>query len=312
MTASFRPYRSEEDYWLIRQFLREVSLLNDRHDFSWSLLRWDYWRWHVNENIFQMPLEQAVMIWEEQGRIVAVLNADNPGETFIQFHPLYRTDVLMAEVLKKAEEGMFKINESGQKELIVWVNAWDTDLKSQMTERGYVLSRYSMEHMRRRPLLDVLPVHTAPVGYTVRALGGEDELPARSWLSWKAFHPNEADEKYEGWEWYRNIQRVPLYRRDLDLVAVSAEGELAAFCTVWFDDVTRTAVFEPVGTHPSHQQRGLGKAVMSEGMRRAQRLGATLAAVSSYGTAAHALYHSMGFVEYDLLEPWVRMWSAET
>jgi GNAT superfamily N-acetyltransferase len=113
-------------------------------------------------------------------------------------------------------------------------------------------------------------------GYTVRALGDQDELPARSWLSWKAFHPNEPDEKYEGWEWYKNVQRIPLYRRDLDIVAVASGGELAAFCTVWFDDVTRTAVFEPVGTHPDHQKRGLGKAVMSEGLRRAQRLGATL------------------------------------
>lgn len=25
--------------WRIRQFLRQVSLLNKRHDFSWSLLR---------------------------------------------------------------------------------------------------------------------------------------------------------------------------------------------------------------------------------------------------------------------------------
>ena len=116
-----------------------------------------------------------------------------------------------------------------------------------------------------------------------------DELPARSWLSWKVFHPDEPDEKYQGWEWYKNVQRVPLYRRDLDIVAVAEDGELAAFCTVWFDDVTRTAVFEPIGTHPNHQKRGLGKAVMSEGLRRAQRLGATLATVSSYSTA-HTRY----------------------
>jgi mycothiol synthase len=89
---------------------------------------------------------------------------------------------------------------------------------------------------------------------------------------------------------------------------VAPTGELAAFCTVWFDDVTRTAVFEPVGTHPDHQKRGLGKAVMAEGLRRAERMGATLATVSSYGKAAHALYESMGFTEFDLLEPWIKEW----
>ncbi len=107
----------------------------------------------------------------------------------------------------------------------------------------------------------------------------------------------------------QNVRRVPLYRRELDLVAVASDGEFAAFCTVWFDSVTRTAVFEPVGTHPNHQKRGLGKAVMSEGLRRAQKLEATLATVSSYSPAAHALYESVGFTEVDLLEPWVKEWS---
>jgi GNAT superfamily N-acetyltransferase len=79
-------------------------------------------------------------------------------------------------------------------------------------------------------------------------------------------------------------------------------------CTVWFDDVTRTAVFEPVGAHPDHHRRGLGKALMSEGLRRAGILGATLAKVSSYAKPAHALYESMGFTAYDLLEPWHKVW----
>ena len=43
-------------------------------------------------------------------------------------------------------------------------------------------------------------------------------------------------------------------------------------------------------------------------LRRAQKLGATLATVSSYSTGAHALYESMGFTEVDLLEPWIKEW----
>lgn len=38
----------------------------------------------------------------------------------------------------------------------------------------------------------------------------------------------------------------------------------------------------------------------------AKRLGATLATVDSYEKAAHALYESMGFTEFDLLEPWIK------
>jgi GNAT superfamily N-acetyltransferase len=309
MKPTLRTYQTEEDYWRIRQFLREVSLLNDRHDYSWSLLRWDYWRWHVNENIFHFKLQDVITLWEANGQIVGMLNPDSPGEAFFQIHPAFCEEASISEMLDIAEQKLPNTKEDGRKELLAWVNADDDSTKKCFTKRGYAGSKFLAEHMRRRCFSRAIPDPVLPGGYTVRALGDESELPARSWLSWKVFHPDEPDERYQGWEWYKNVQRVPLYRRDLDIVAVASNGELAAFCTVWLDDVTRSAVFEPVGTHPDHQKRGLGKAVMTEGLRRAQRLGATLATVSSYGKAAHALYESMGFTEFDLLEPWIKEWS---
>jgi GNAT superfamily N-acetyltransferase len=211
-------------------------------------------------------------------------------------------------MLDIAEMKLPNHKEGDKHDLIAWVNENDIELKDILARRGYTRSKYSAEYMRRRVFTKPLLDSVSSSRYTVRALGDESELPARSWLSWKAFHPNEPDEKYQGWEWYRNVQRIPLYNRDLDLVAVASDGELAAFCTVWVDDVTHTAVFEPVGTHPNHQKRGLGKAVMREGLRRAHQLGATLTTVSSYSAGAHALYESMGFTEFDLLEPWIREW----
>ncbi len=47
-----------------------------------------------------------------------------------------------------------------------------------------------------------------------------------------------------------------LYRRDLDIVAVAPGGEIAGFCTIWYDDVTRTG-YEPVGVVPEYHRRGL-------------------------------------------------------
>jgi ribosomal protein S18 acetylase RimI-like enzyme len=99
---------------------------------------------------------------------------------------------------------------------------------------------------------------------------------------------------------------APLYRRDLDLVAIATDGAIASFCTLWFDDVTRSAYFEPVATLPAHRRRGLGRAVMCEGLRRAQRMGATVAFVSGEGTAANGLYRLVMGPEYDRYERWVR------
>lgn len=308
MTIIQRAYHDREDYWRIREFLREVYALNGRRERCWPLLRWDYWRWHIHENIHHFDLGGVTTIWEAQGRIAAVLNPDNPGEAFFQVHPTFEGVGLRAEMLDTAEARLAARRANGRRALTVWVLADDEGMQALARERGYAKAGPA-EHMRRRVLEGPLPQAPLAGGYTVRALGDEDELPARSWLSWKAFHPDEPDEKYEGWEWYRNVQRVPLYRRDLDLVAVAGDGELAAFATVWLDDVNRMAVFEPVGTHPAHQRRGLGKAVMVEGLRRAARLGATLATVSSYGAGAHALYAATGFTDFDLLEPWEREWS---
>jgi ribosomal protein S18 acetylase RimI-like enzyme len=301
-----RPYQGEDDYWRIRAFLRETYLLNGRRELNWQAYRFDYWRWHVNANIHRLPLEEAILLWETADRqIAAVLNADNPDDVCLQVHPAWWTPALEGEMLDVAEArlaaGVWDV-----RRLVVWADSGDGIRRTLLMARGYRRNDWP-EHQRRRLITTPVPDVALPAGYIVRPLGDADELPARSWLSWRAFHPNEPDEKYEGWEWYRNVQRAPLYRRDLDLVAVAPDGELAAFCTLWFDDVTRTGSFEPVGTHPGHQRRGLGKAVMTEGLRRLQRLGATLATVGSYGEAAHGLYASMGFTEYDLSEAWVRV-----
>ena len=144
-------------------------------------------------------------------------------------------------------------------------------------------------------------------GYTIRPLGGESELPARSWASWRGFHPNEPHEKYQGWEWYRNIQRCPLYRRDLDIVAATGDI-IAAFATFWFDDVTRTVYIEPVATVPEHQRKGLARAVITEGLRRVQRMGAVRAFVGGYGPEPNALYSSVFSPQCDRSEQWAKAW----
>jgi mycothiol synthase len=303
-----RNWQGDEDYWLVREFLREVLMLNARREWSWPLYRWDYWRWHVNENIFYLPLEEQVFLWEgDDGLLRAVLNPDAPGEAAFQVHPAVSSAELEEEMIAVAEEHLAVVGEDGTRRLRVWDPEAEAMRDDILARRGYT-QRPVYEHQRRRSLDGEITDVPVADGYTVRALGGPEELPARSWASWRAFHPDEPDEAYEGWEWYRNVQRAPLYRRDLDIVAEAPGGEIAAFCTVWFDDVTRIAAFEPVGTTPEHQRLGLGKAVMAEGLRRARWLGATLATVSSYAEPAHTLYESMGFTTFDRAGLWERAW----
>lgn len=307
MNLVMRRYQREDDFWKIRDFLRRVLLLNGLRQHSWHVARLDYWRWHGYENCHCCgPLQAVTFIWETPaGEIAAVLNPESRGEAFFQVHPAFYSAELLAEMLNVAEDCLSLSTEKGHK-LNAWVDSQDELLTGLLQQRGFGKGKWA-ERQRRR-LLFPLPDGRTPEGYVVRSLGDASELPARSWASWRAFHPDEPDARYEGWEWYHNIQRHPLYRRDLDLVAVAPGGEITAFATVWYDDVTRTGYFEPVGTMPEHRRRGLGKALVYEGLRRLERMGGILAFVTSSGEQAHALYASAGFTEYDVLEQWVKEW----
>lgn len=309
MKLTMRPYQSEDDYWRIRAFLREIALINGKRLHSWPVARLDYWRWHVIENCLSFPWEQnGTILWEtESGQIAAVVNLEGRGEAHFQVHPAYRTPELECELLAAAESGLSVADENGQRRLSVYAYDFDALRGELLLRQGYIKEDWP-EYERHR-VLDgpVTPVQAAP-GYTIRALGDEDELPARSWASWRGFHPNEPDEKYQGWTWYRSIQRMPLYRRDLDIVAAAPDGTIAAFCTLWYDDVTRTGMFEPVATVPEHLRRGLGKAVMTEAIRRIQRLGATEVTVGGYSPAANALYSSAVSPDHVLYERWTKTW----
>ncbi|NJN18040.1 MAG: GNAT family N-acetyltransferase [Oscillochloris sp.] len=226
---------------------------------------------------------------------------------FAEVDPAFRSPELEAALIATAEMQYAVRQADGTQQLTIWTHETDALRREIVQRRGYRRGGHP-EFQRRRSLDRPIPAGAAPTGYTIRALGDEYEHPARSWLSWKVFHPNDPDERYEGWEWYRNVQRAPLYRRDLDLVAVAADGEFAAFCTLWFDDMTRSAALEPVGTHPAHQRKGLARALISEGLRRVRDCGATLCTVGSYSDAAGACYAAVGFDSYELSEPWFKTW----
>lgn len=307
MKLTMRMYEGEDDFWKIRKFLRKVFFLNNFQELSWQVARFDYWRWHGNENIAHFRLEDVIFIWETENQdIAAVLTPEGKGEIHLQVHPHYRTPELEEEMLIMGEKHLSIPGPDNDKHLCVWANHKDHMRHTILKSRGYTQNGLS-EHQRRRTLKEPILEAHPPEGYTIRALGDGAELLERCYASGLAFHEGDiqiAAENREDVTWYRNIQNAPLYRRDLDIVGIAPDGSVASFCTIWFDDVTRTAYFEPVATVPVHQRRGLGKAVICEGLRRLKRMGAVMAFVGGYTPAANALYSSAGFTEYALSEPW--------
>ncbi len=306
-----RPYQTEDDFWRMREFLRCVFLLNNRLMRSWHVARLDYARWHTYLNCAKVPLQEVVTLWETKEQLCAILMLDGGrGEAHLLVHPILRTPELEEEMLTVAEQRLASVKADGSARLCVWAPAADALRQQILVRRGYAKEGWS-EIQWCHPLDAPIPEVPPAAGYSIRALGDGLELLERCYASGLAFHEGDirvAVENREDPTWYRNIQTAPSYRRDLDLVAVTSDGEIASFCTIWFDDVTRSAIFEPVATVTVHQRQGLGRSIMTEGLRRLQRLGATLAFVSGYSPAANALYQSVIGPDHELYEPWVKQW----
>jgi ribosomal protein S18 acetylase RimI-like enzyme len=137
-----------------------------------------------------------------------------------------------------------------------------------------------------------IPDAALPDRYRIRSVSGPHEVEARMALHRAAFAPSKMTvEKYE------RLTTLPHYRFEDDLVVEAPDGSLAAFAMAWWDPIARVGEYEPVGTHPDHQRRGLGRALLTHGLRRYRDLGARLVQVYSNtdNAASEGLYQAVGF-----------------
>jgi GNAT superfamily N-acetyltransferase len=307
MKLALHTCNNEDDFWRARNFLREVFPLNDRLEHSWHVARLDYWRWHyiLTCNICK-SVEAGMALWENaDGKIVAVLNHLGGSELRLHVHPQFYSADLEHEMLAYAEENYFATAEDGRRYIYLPIFEDDTGRQELVQSRGYK-KQAGWGHHYRRDLDSPIPDVPIPAGHVIRSMGGVEEYPARSWASWRAFHNDEPDSNFDGdYSWYANLQSTPLYRRDLDVVAAHNEN-IAAFCTIFYDDTTRSAVTVLVGVAAEYWRLGLGKAVMTEGLKRLQQLGCTRAFSTAHEEPADALYRSM-LKEMKVTDTWLKV-----
>lgn len=247
-------------------------------------------------------------LWENSdGRIIATINHNGGSELRLHVHPYFRTEEVENELLAYAEENYFATTDDGRRYVYLPIFEDDTMRQEIVKSRGF--QKYpGWGHHYRRDLDSPICDAPIPSGYVIRSMGGAEEYPSRSFASWRAFHNDEPDENYDGdYSWYTNVQSAPLYRRDLDVVAIAPDGNIAAFCTCYYDDYTRSAVTVVVGVAKEHWRRGLGKAVMTEAIKRLKLLGCTRVFSTAHEEPADALYRSM-LKEMKITETWLKEW----
>lgn len=293
-----RPYAGHDDFLRIRDFLKE-NLYAFEKPINWGLERWNWGRYHPSVFWEGAPqrtaacvahFEGAIRIWEtESGRILAVVNTERPipnDEAYLQRAP--GTDRLLPELLDYAEAALA---DRTTKSLRIDVYEHDEPLLALLHERGYQkdpASRNSWAEFTIEP--DQEPRLLLPEGFRVSSIAEGGDVAERCKVQGLGFNHADPAEWTKPWE-YREVQKAPDYRPEFDLFAVAPNGEYASCCIIWYDDLNRTAFFEPVCTDACFRRLGLGRAVMMEGIRRVRRLGAVRAMVGS----TQEFYRRVGF-----------------
>ena len=136
-----------------------------------------------------------------------------------------------------------------------------------------------------------------PTGFAVRHLIGERDIDPYIDMGNSAFPTGFKREHHV------ELQQVPEFIAELDLVVEAPNGKFAALCQCYFDpcESGRGKRWEgwtdPIGTHPEFRRRGLARAAVTEGLHRLKKCGvarATLYTVEN-NTAARCLYESLGY-----------------
>lgn len=296
MSIVSRQCADEADYERVRRMLiAAVGTGDERHYCTVGDLDW--WRFTSND---PDPLA-ATRIWlDGDTAIGAVWPAG--GQAELLFHPQHRA--IEAVMLEWSEERHLDRHAGASETPSFTAFGYDSDAErvALLRTRGYERTEECYRY-RRRPLDGPVPVPVLPPGYTIRHVTGEADLEARVNVHREAFAPSRMTTTK-----HRAVMAAPTYRPELDLVAVAPDGSFASYCLAWYDEANRIGVFEPVGTDPAYQRRGLGKAVMTEGLRRLQALGARIAYVNTNGDneGANPLYESLGFRVVDENHAWTK------
>lgn len=252
---------------------------------------------------------ENMRLWEdEQGRLVGYAIAQKPFWTLDYFaHPAARAEGLEERILAWGMERWPQMMPRSNGRLALWLDVReDQPERIALLERlGFARDEWSTLHLQQ-PLARVLPPPAVPEGFSIRPLAGGAEVSAYVALHRAAFESNTMTV-----DWRRQTLESPQYVPALDLVAVDADGALAGFCICWLSQRANehngsvAGQVEPTGVRPDLQGRGLGRALLLEGLRRLQAHGATTAYVDCDGENDVGLkhYESAGFrIAYKVLK----------
>jgi mycothiol synthase len=284
---------------------------NDLQQMQTALAHWmqqagDSIYWHVGDLPHRLydnlgglvPLDAAVRLWKNEHEIIGFAVAQPDSARFDAFlHPDYRGSDLEREIVNWADTTVGR----SVKTVSANVYAGDKTRLQILLEMGFEKDATYL-CITQRSLLDQIDAPAIPDGYVIRPSTGVNEAAALQQLHQVI------------WEWqpersYRDeVMLKPGYNYKQELLALTSDGVPAAHTIYWCDSINKLGYFEPVGTHPDFQRKGLARALMNHAMRlmREHSMERVRVCFNFQNEVAKNLYTSLGFQQIGSITSYIK------
>lgn len=225
------------------------------------------------------------LVWlDDAGRPAAAVVA-TAWTSHVQLDPLVLPGADPGRVVTFLDRGLAHAHEHGIDAVELEVDRADHVLLAALAARGFTATDGGYDELwlatEERPAPSPLPD-----GY--RLASRAEEAPHLHHLLRTGRHHPQLPAR---------LARTSLYRPDLDLVVHDRDDAVAAYVLCWFDPTTATGLVEPVRTLDAHQRRGVARHLLTAGVDRLARAGASRVKIchETRNETAGRLYRGVGF-----------------
>jgi predicted N-acetyltransferase YhbS len=289
MNINFKKYEPN-DFIRVRDFLVN-SFKTVGKGRNWTIERWNFSKSmsRVMHGVSIEKWESTIGIWEQDGNIIAVVSSEGEvrGEAFFQIGIEKFPQEILEEMFKFTEKKL--AIEKDEKSIVqLRIPEGYNQGEDMALSRGYIKTKEyettSAFHIDGSININLPKRFSIKNGHEVSDMEkGKAHARAFGYVNTK--YENISHFCYEA------VRQTPNYRGDLDLYVVSEANEIAAFCTMWYDNINKIGILEPVGTIPEFRKMGLGRAVIGEATNRITKEGAETVYVGS----EQKFYLTIGF-----------------
>ena len=284
MPVTMRNYTSEplftSDYLKVREFLRSLNL----DDLLYPGFTWSRWEWMITHAMLDRSALNRIGIWEDNDQIVGLATYESTlGYAYLFTARGY--EVLKQEMLEYARHAL-----TGDKGLSVLIDNNDRDFQ-RIAQRAGLVATKEQENTALIDISDDL-AYSLPAGYRIVSMADGWDFYLYNEVMWRGFNhegPPPRTDKEIGIR--KEMLSSPMIIPEIVLAVVTPDGRYVSHCGMWYAAGDKYALVEPVATDPDYRMKGLGKAVVLEGVKRCGRLGAEVALVGS----TQQFYYNIGF-----------------